>query len=110
MPVQDAVILRRISEKSDKKLLDETVRHLTDFAKLGEHRLPMCKDYPKHCSGYRTLCVAKREISEDEYLAWVPGYYEASCAMEKRQELVAQQAELIEKVALRAINVCTPDI
>jgi len=48
--------------------------------------------------GLRTLCIATAVIPSDEYAAWKKTYYEASTAIIGREELLADAAELIEKV------------
>ena len=34
--------------------------------------------------GHRTLCVAYRNISNEEYAQWLPKYYAAQTTLEKR--------------------------
>lgn len=76
----DSVILERLS-KENNHFVDATVKHLEDFA----------------AEGLRTLCLAMRDIPEDEYAAWKLKYDEASTSMENRSEKLDAVAELIEK-------------
>ena len=48
-------------------------------------------------SGLRTLCLAKRTLTESEYAAWNATYTEAAQSLEKRDEKIAACAEAIEK-------------
>lgn len=48
-------------------------------------------------SGLRTLCLAKRELSESEYAAWNETYVAAAQSLEKRDEKIDAAAEEIEK-------------
>lgn len=52
-------------------------------------------------SGLRTLCMAVRVLTEQQYEAWEPGYYRASVAVEGREKLIEEEAEKIEKVGHR---------
>ena len=47
--------------------------------------------------GLRTLVIAYREISEEEYQAWKPQYHAATVAIADRSELLSEAAEIIEK-------------
>lgn len=40
------------------------------------------------------MCV----LNEKEYKKWVPGYHQASVALEGREKLIEEEAEKIEKV------------
>ncbi|XP_055343219.1 probable phospholipid-transporting ATPase IA [Paramacrobiotus metropolitanus] len=75
----DTVICDRLAP--NQPLLDVTMQHLEDFAKLG----------------LRTLCVGSAELAPDVYAAWKEKYTEASKAMEKRKEKVSEVSSLIEK-------------
>ena len=48
-------------------------------------------------SGLRTLCLAKRELTEEEYEEWNGVYTAASQSLEKRDEKIDAAAELIEQ-------------
>lgn len=55
-------------------------------------------------TGYRTLCIAEADISADFYEKWREDFYEASVAIHKRNEKLANVAELIEKVVFWKLN------
>jgi len=46
--------------------------------------------------GLRTLCLAGRELTQQEYATWMIKYEDASCATEQRTEKLDAVAELIE--------------
>ncbi len=74
----DNVIMERL--KPGCPHADETAVHLTIFAK----------------EGLRTLCLAYREVDEDEYASWNRGFQEALCSITDRDGMLAASAELIE--------------
>ncbi|KAK9820083.1 hypothetical protein WJX72_005942 [[Myrmecia] bisecta] len=47
--------------------------------------------------GFRTLCIAQRDIGAEEYRTWADAYHEASVALEDREEKIAACAEKIER-------------
>ncbi|XP_006017133.1 probable phospholipid-transporting ATPase VA isoform X2 [Alligator sinensis] len=47
--------------------------------------------------GLRTLCIAKRVLSKDEYACWLKNHLEAESCIENREELLFQSALHIEK-------------
>ncbi|CAG8525690.1 5339_t:CDS:10 [Paraglomus brasilianum] len=75
----DTVILERLSE--DNPFVEQTLQHLEDYA----------------TEGLRTLCIAMREISEEEYKVWSGVYDKASTTLVNRQEELDKAAEMIEK-------------
>ncbi|CCE82262.1 Piso0_001979 [Millerozyma farinosa CBS 7064] len=75
----DSVILERLSSESHV-FIDSTLRHLEDFA----------------ARGLRTLCIASKIVSEEEYQSWRKSYYVASTSLENRSEKLDEVAELIE--------------
>ncbi|AOA64370.1 Aminophospholipid translocase (flippase) [Komagataella phaffii CBS 7435] len=76
----DTVIFERLSP-SGNHFVEATTRHLEDFA----------------AEGLRTLCIATRVISEEEYLEWKPIHDKASTTLVDRQQKMDDAAELIEK-------------
>ena len=46
--------------------------------------------------GLRTLLVAEREISEEEYVEWHTKFNKANCSVNDRQRLVDEVSEKIE--------------
>ena len=77
----DTVILERLSQDEPQPFVDATLRHLEDFA----------------AEGLRTLCIASRIISDEEYDSWSRTYYKASTSLEDRSDKLDAAAELIEK-------------
>lgn len=77
----DTVILERLSQEEPQPFVDSTLRHLEDFA----------------AEGLRTLCIASRIVSEEEYGNFAAKYYEASTSMEDRADKLDAVAETIEK-------------
>ena len=69
----DTIIYELLSSKS-AHIMDETQTHLDAFA----------------CNGLRTLCLASRELSEEEYGEWYEQFLEASTALEDRDEKLNQ--------------------
>ncbi|KAJ7408832.1 putative phospholipid-transporting ATPase VA [Willisornis vidua] len=47
--------------------------------------------------GLRTLCIAKRVLSKEEYACWLKTHLEAESSIENREELLFQSALRIEK-------------
>ncbi|NXY84173.1 AT10A ATPase, partial [Alcedo cyanopectus] len=47
--------------------------------------------------GLRTLCIAKRILSKEEYACWLKSHLEAESSIENREELLFQSALRIEK-------------
>lgn len=75
----DTVIFERLGQ--DQTLKDVTLQHLEDFAK----------------TGLRTLCLAVADIDDLSYKTWSKIYQEASTAINNREKLLEDAAELIEK-------------
>ncbi|KAH8922693.1 aminophospholipid-transporting P-type ATPase [Atractiella rhizophila] len=75
----DTVILERLSE--NQLYVEATTTHLEDYA----------------TEGLRTLCIAMREIPEEEYRRWSQIYDKAAATINGRGEALDKAAELIEK-------------
>lgn len=75
----DTVIMARLSD--DQPFSEQTLLHLEDYA----------------TEGLRTLCVAMREIPEQEYRQWTKIYESAAAQISGRGEALDNAAELIEK-------------
>ena len=75
----DTVILERLGE--NQPYTEKTLVHLEDYA----------------TDGLRTLCIAYREVSEQEYQQWSKVYNEAAATINGRGEALDKAAELIEK-------------
>lgn len=90
----DSVILERLSK--NQLYTDKTVTHLEvmSFHVISAY-LNFGKDYAT--DGLRTLCLAYREISEQEYHQWAAIYDQAAATINGRGDALDQAAELIEK-------------
>jgi len=75
----DNIIYDRLKEKNEFSNL--TLTHLEEFAN----------------EGLRTLCIAYRKLTEEEYRLWNEEYAEACTSMENREENMSRIAEMIEK-------------
>ncbi|CAG8786310.1 6372_t:CDS:10, partial [Gigaspora margarita] len=75
----DTVILERLSD--DNPFVEQTLQHLEEYA----------------TEGLRTLCIAMREVSEEEYRVWSTVYEKASTTLVNRSEELDKAAEMIEK-------------
>ncbi|KAG2004863.1 phospholipid-translocating ATPase [Coprinopsis cinerea AmutBmut pab1-1] len=76
----DSVIYERLAKDHDEELKEQTRKDMETFAN----------------NGLRTLCIACRYVSEEEYLTWVRTYDAATNAIENRDEAIDQANELIE--------------
>ncbi|UPK91874.1 hypothetical protein LCI18_002809 [Fusarium solani-melongenae] len=76
----DSVIYARLKRGEQKELRKETAEHLEMFAR----------------EGLRTLCIAHKEVSEQEYRTWKKEHDAAASALEDREEKLEAVAELIE--------------
>eukprot|EP00095_Tigriopus_kingsejongensis_P007761 maker-scaffold154_size301342-snap-gene-0.15 protein:Tk07761 transcript:maker-scaffold154_size301342-snap-gene-0.15-mRNA-1 annotation:"isoform e" len=78
----DTMITERMgSESHCGKYFNDTMEHCVKFAE----------------EGLRTLFLAEREISEDEYQEWNRRFQEASTRINGREEALKEVGELIEK-------------
>ncbi|CAM0137054.1 unnamed protein product [Umbelopsis sp. WA50703] len=75
----DTVILERLAESNP--FVEPTLLHLEEYA----------------TEGLRTLCVAMREIPEDEYARWSQIYDKAATTLVNRSEELDRAAEMIEQ-------------
>jgi len=78
----DSIIYSRLdTTKNEESLLEKTALHLEQYA----------------TEGLRTLCVAQREISWTEYMAWSEKYNVAAEALVDREAELDKVSELIER-------------
>ncbi|KAG1141090.1 hypothetical protein G6F38_008662 [Rhizopus arrhizus] len=75
----DTVILERLAENNP--FVENTLIHLEEFAS----------------EGLRTLCIAMREIPEEEYTRWSQIYDKAATTLTNRAEELDKAAEMIEQ-------------
>jgi phospholipid-translocating ATPase len=76
----DSVIYERLAEDHDSGLKDQTAKDMESFAN----------------SGLRTLCIAYRLISDEEYLEWTRVYDTATSSITDRDEEIEKANSLIE--------------
>lgn len=76
----DTVILERLATENNP-YVDATCALLEEYA----------------CEGLRTLCIAYRDVSEEEYQAWSEIYEKAATTINNRGAELMKAAELIEK-------------
>ncbi|CAM6101933.1 unnamed protein product [Calypogeia fissa] len=76
----DSVIFKRLA-RGQEELVDISLNQLEDFARCG----------------YRTMCMAERQISGSEYEKWAARFRAASIALDDRDEKLAAVSETIER-------------
>ncbi|KAJ9155288.1 Phospholipid-transporting ATPase [Pleurostoma richardsiae] len=77
----DSVIYSRLKRGEQQELRRVTAEHLEMFAR----------------EGLRTLCIAKRELSETEYYTWRKEHDIAATALTEREEKLEAVADVIEQ-------------
>ncbi|XP_071599717.1 phospholipid-transporting ATPase VD isoform X1 [Heliangelus exortis] len=68
------------SEMEQKKIKERTQKHLDDYARRG----------------LRTLCIAKRVMSDTEYAEWLNHHFLAETSIDNREELLLESAIRLE--------------
>ncbi|KAI5067311.1 hypothetical protein GOP47_0017839, partial [Adiantum capillus-veneris] len=76
----DTAILKRLA-KDQGGIAEISVKHMEEFAH----------------AGFRTLCIAEREIDEAEFQSWASRFRVASVALDDRDEKLAEAADSIER-------------
>ncbi|KAK4979506.1 phospholipid transporting ATPase, partial [Elasticomyces elasticus] len=77
----DSVIYSRLSAGRQPELRKTTAEHLEMFAR----------------EGLRTLCIAQRELSEEEYQVWNKEHDLAAAAVQDREEKLERVSDAIER-------------
>ncbi|CAK7208943.1 phospholipid transporting ATPase [Sporothrix bragantina] len=77
----DSIIYSRLKRGEQAELRKATAEHLEMFAR----------------EGLRTLCIAQRILTEDEYYSWRKIHDAAATALDNREEKMEAAAELIEQ-------------
>ncbi|KAG4219642.1 Phospholipid-transporting ATPase, partial [Phytophthora cactorum] len=77
----DSIIYSRLKRGEQAELRKTTAEHLEMFAR----------------EGLRTLCIAERVLSEQEYLEWRKEHDKAATAMHDREEKLEEVADKIEQ-------------
>ncbi|KFP27973.1 putative phospholipid-transporting ATPase VD, partial [Colius striatus] len=68
------------SELEEKKIKETTQKHLDDYARRG----------------LRTLCIAKKVMSDDEYREWLNHHFLAETSIDNREKLLLESAIRLE--------------
>jgi len=76
----DSVIYERLAKDHDEELKASTMKDLETFAN----------------GGLRTLCIAYRYLSEQEFADWARAYDAASAAVKDRDEEIEKACEFVE--------------
>lgn len=71
------------------------MKYVTRCSRPRRYSQTSTQDYAS--DGLRTLCIAYRDIPEQEYKQWVTIYEQAAATINGRGEALDQAAELIEK-------------
>lgn len=77
----DSIIYARLRRGEQMKLRKETAEHLEMFAR----------------EGLRTLCIAQKELGEEEYRMWNKEFEMAASAIQDREDKVEMLADSIER-------------
>ncbi|KFA79287.1 hypothetical protein S40288_03434 [Stachybotrys chartarum IBT 40288] len=77
----DSIIYSRLVKGEQKALRKDTAEHLEMFAR----------------EGLRTLCIAQKELTEEEYNSWKKIHDAAATALDDREDKLEAAAELIEQ-------------
>ncbi|MCJ1311264.1 hypothetical protein MMC25_004935 [Agyrium rufum] len=77
----DSVIYSRLRRGEQGQLRKDTAEHLEVFAR----------------EGLRTLCIAQRELSEEEYSAWSEKHDIAASAVQNREDKLEEVSDAIEQ-------------
>ncbi|KAI8174164.1 Phospholipid-transporting ATPase DNF1 [Colletotrichum sp. SAR 10_75] len=77
----DSIIYSRLKRGEQQELRKITAEHLEMFAR----------------EGLRTLCIAQRELTEDQYQKWQKEYNAAASALENREEKMEEVADQLER-------------
>ncbi|CAD6502732.1 BgTH12-05322 [Blumeria graminis f. sp. triticale] len=77
----DSVIYSRLKRGEQAELRKTTAEHLEMFAR----------------EGLRTLCVAQKELSEEQYLEWNKEHEMAAAAIHDREDKMEEVADVIER-------------
>lgn len=77
----DSIIYSRLKPGEQKELRQTTAEHLEMFAR----------------EGLRTLCIAQRELGEEEYQTWSKQHDLAAAAIQEREEKLEVVSDAIER-------------
>lgn len=77
----DSMIYSRLLPGEQRELRQATAEHLEMFAR----------------EGLRTLCIAKKTLTEEEYQSWSRSYEDAANAVSNREEKLEEVSDAIER-------------
>jgi phospholipid-translocating ATPase len=77
----DSMIYSRLKKGEQAELRQQTAEHLEMFAR----------------EGLRTLCIAQRELAEEEFQQWYAGHEEAAASLTDREDKLEVIADRIER-------------
>jgi phospholipid-translocating ATPase len=77
----DSIIYSRLRKGEQAELRRQTAEHLEIFAR----------------EGLRTLCIAQKELSEEEYQSWSKEHDVAAAAVHNREEKLEEVSDAIER-------------
>lgn len=77
----DSIIYSRLKRGEQPELRKETAEHLEMFAR----------------EGLRTLCIAQRELDEEEYQRWNKEHERAAAAIQDREDKLEAMSDAIER-------------
>ncbi|XP_043345314.1 phospholipid-transporting ATPase VA isoform X1 [Cervus canadensis] len=85
---------------ADSVVMDLLLPCSTDDAR-GRHQMKIRSETQNYLNlyaveGLRTLCIAKRVLSKEEYACWLQSHLEAESALDNREELLFQSAIRLE--------------
>uniref|UniRef100_A0A667GSV4 Phospholipid-transporting ATPase n=1 Tax=Lynx canadensis TaxID=61383 RepID=A0A667GSV4_LYNCA len=90
----DSVVMDLLLPCSSGIQLLSTGRHLQHQKKIRSKTQNYLNLYA--VEGLRTLCIAKRVLSEEEYACWLQSHLEAESSLDNREELLFQSAIRLE--------------
>jgi phospholipid-translocating ATPase len=86
----DSIIYSRLRKGEQAELRRTTAEHLEVFAR----------------EGLRTLCIAQKELTEEQYQAWSKEYDVAAAAVNQREEKIEEVSDAIERDLTLLVSNC----
>jgi len=77
----DSIIYSRLKQGEQPELRRKTAEHLEMFAR----------------EGLRTLCIAQKQLSEEEYQTWHKDHQVAAASLQNREEKIEETSDRIER-------------
>lgn len=93
----DSVILKRLKRENNESQIIITSNHVREFA-IGCFFFYIFNFFYYNIKeGFRTLCIANKILTENDYIKWKTQYHKATISLINRKEMINDIAELIEK-------------